>query len=107
MGSRSRLGWSAMRMLPSRRDVLIWTAGAAFPAKRAYSLGPSIPALARRGDSTGIDAAYLSNGLIGIRPGRIPIQTAPACVAGFVGVHPAFRVESLSPAPFPSLRTFA
>jgi trehalose/maltose hydrolase-like predicted phosphorylase len=70
-------------------------------ARRSYGFAPSIPVLAREGDSTGVDSAYLSNGLIGIRPGRIPIQAAPACVAGFVYVHPAFRVESLSPAPYP------
>ncbi len=90
-----------MKMLPSRRAILILTAAAALPSKRAYGLGPSIPVLIRRGDSDGVDAAYLSNGLIGIRPGRIPIQTAPACVAGFVDIHPIFRVESLSPAPYP------
>jgi trehalose/maltose hydrolase-like predicted phosphorylase len=88
-------------MLPSRRAVLIWTAAGALSGKTVYGSGPSIPVLGRRGDSSDVDAAYLSNGLIGIRPGRIPIQTAPACVAGFVGIHPTFRVESLSPAPYP------
>ena len=47
------------------------------------------------------DPAYLSNGLVGIRPGRIPLMPAPACVAGFVYLQPDHRVESLSPAPYP------
>jgi hypothetical protein len=85
----------------SRRAVLKSTVAAGFLATRSYGFAPSIPVLARSGDSTGVDSAYLSNGLIGIRPGRIPIQAAPACVAGFVYVHPTFRVEALSPAPYP------
>jgi trehalose/maltose hydrolase-like predicted phosphorylase len=47
------------------------------------------------------DRAYLSNGLIGIRPGPNPLSTAQTCVSGFVYVHPAHKVESLSPAPYP------
>lgn len=88
-------------MFPSRRAVLMLGAATVLPFNKVCGFGSAIPVLGRRGESTGVDAAYLSNGLIGIRPGRIPIQTAPACVAGFVYIHPTFRVESLSPAPYP------
>src|ERR1700751_2829061 len=88
-------------MFPSRRAVLMLGVAMVLPFNKVCGFESAIPVLGRRGDSAGVDAAYLSNGLIGIRPGRIPIQTAPACVAGFVYIHPTFRVESLSPAPYP------
>jgi|SRR5215472_2151887 len=47
------------------------------------------------------DPAYLSNGLIGIRPGPNPLARAQTCVSGFDYEHPAYKVESLSPAPYP------
>jgi protein-glucosylgalactosylhydroxylysine glucosidase len=47
------------------------------------------------------DPAYLSNGLIGIRPGPNALARAQTCVSGFVFLHPAHRVETLSPAPYP------
>jgi protein-glucosylgalactosylhydroxylysine glucosidase len=47
------------------------------------------------------DPAYLSNGVIGIRPGPNALARAQACVSGFVFLHPAPRVETLSPAPYP------
>lgn len=47
------------------------------------------------------DPAYLSNGLIGVRPGPNPLAKAQTCVSGFDFVHPAYKVECLSPAPYP------
>jgi len=47
------------------------------------------------------DPAYLSNGLIGIRPGPNPLARAQTCVSGFDFEHPAHKVECLSPAPYP------
>lgn len=47
------------------------------------------------------DPAYLSNGLIGIRPGANPLAKAQTCVSGFDFEHPAYKVECLSPAPYP------
>src|SRR5215469_1909505 len=47
------------------------------------------------------DPAYLSNGLIGIRPGANPLARAQTCVSGFDFEHPAHKVECLSPAPYP------
>ena len=47
------------------------------------------------------DPAYLSNGLIGIRPGPNPLARAQTCTSGFDFVHPAHKVECLSPGPYP------
>ena len=47
------------------------------------------------------DPAYLSNGLIGIRPGPNPLAKALTCVSGFVFAHIPYGMESLSPAPYP------
>src|SRR5215831_6838825 len=51
--------------------------------------------------SKDFDAAYLSNGLIGIRPGPNPLTRAQTCVSGFDFEHPAHKVECLSLAPYP------
>jgi len=45
--------------------------------------------------------AYLSNGLIGIRVGRIPLVQGLAIVNGLAAVHPADEVEGFSRAPYP------
>ena len=47
------------------------------------------------------DPAYLSNGLIGIRPGPNPLAHALTLVSGFVFEHIPYRMECLSPAPDP------
>lgn len=47
------------------------------------------------------DPAYLSNGIIGIRPSANPLAKAKTQVSGFVFTHVAYQVESLSPAPYP------
>jgi trehalose/maltose hydrolase-like predicted phosphorylase len=61
----------------------------------------SVPVFERSDFLTDTDPAYLSNGLIGIRPGPIPLLPSPAYAAGFVYPHPQHRVECLSPAPYP------
>src|SRR6266513_5117012 len=70
---------------------------------RSAAVSPSgtsaIPKMAVEDFSKKFDPAYLSNGLIGIRPGPNPLAKAMTCVSGFVFAHPAHRVESLSPAP--------
>src|SRR6266550_1097304 len=45
--------------------------------------------------------AYLSNGLIGIRAGRIPLTQGLAIVNGLAAIHPADEVEGFSRAPYP------
>ena len=49
----------------------------------------------------GMDPAYLSNGLIGIRPGPNPLAPAFTAVSGYVYRHPILAVECLAPAPYP------
>ena len=45
--------------------------------------------------------AYLSNGLIGLRVGRIPLIQGLAIVNGLAAIHPADEVEGFSRAPYP------
>ncbi|GAA5187800.1 hypothetical protein GCM10023322_36940 [Rugosimonospora acidiphila] len=45
--------------------------------------------------------AYLSNGLIGLRVGHIPLLYGVAMLSGFEGLDPATLVESFSPVPYP------
>ena len=47
------------------------------------------------------DPAYLSNGLIGIRPGPNALAKASTYASGFVFTQIPYEVESLSPAPYP------
>jgi protein-glucosylgalactosylhydroxylysine glucosidase len=89
-------------MVLSRRAMMRSTMAAFILANRLDGFSQiAVPEFQRRGDSVGVDPAYLSNGLVGIRPGRIPLMPAPACVAGFVYLQPDHSVESLSPAPYP------
>jgi hypothetical protein len=72
---------------------------------RSAAASPSgtsaIPKMVVEDFSKKFDPAYLSNGLIGIRPGPNPLAKAMTCVSGFVFAHVPYQVESLSPAPFP------
>ena len=45
--------------------------------------------------------AYLSNGLIGLRPGWTPPVSGVAIVNGFVGLDPTTQVEGFARAPYP------
>jgi hypothetical protein len=45
--------------------------------------------------------AYVSNGLVGVRMGRIPFLKATAIVNGFYGRDPETHVQSFARAPFP------
>jgi trehalose/maltose hydrolase-like predicted phosphorylase len=45
--------------------------------------------------------AYVSNGVIGLRVGQLPLSSSIAIVSGFSGVDPQTGVESFSPAPYP------
>jgi trehalose/maltose hydrolase-like predicted phosphorylase len=47
------------------------------------------------------DPAYLSNGLIGLRPGPNPLAAAMVHVSGYVSAHVPYEVEALAPAPYP------
>jgi trehalose/maltose hydrolase-like predicted phosphorylase len=66
------------------------------------SSGPlGLPKIVVEDFSKSFDPAYLSNGLIGIRPGPNPLGKAMTQVSGFVFAHQGHEVESLSPAPYP------
>ena len=60
-----------------------------------------IPVMARTDFSQRLDPAYLSNGMIGIRPGPNPLAAGPTAVSGYVYMHPVHRVECLAQAPYP------
>ena len=72
--------------------------GSAAPSPSGTS---AIPKIVVEDFSKKFDPAYLSNGLIGIRPGPNPLAKAMTCVSGFVFAHIPYQVESLSPAPYP------
>jgi len=102
--SRRSLGKRCMAMLavsavpPEIWDALEMTAFS--PASQQQnSSGP--PKFVVEDFSKTFDPAYLSNGLIGIRPGPNPLARAQTCVSGFVFAHIPYRMESLSPAPYP------
>src|SRR5260370_850680 len=72
------------------------------PFSSALSQGSSgPPKMVVEDFSKVFDPAYLSNGLIGIRPGPNPLASAQTCVSGFVFAHAGHWIESLSPAPYP------
>jgi len=88
-----------------RRSFLTGTA-LALAAPRLAPTGwsasvSSIPVMVCDDFSRPFDPAYLSNGLIGMRPGPNPLAASPATVSGYVYRHPAQQVECLAPAPYP------
>src|SRR5258708_6403426 len=98
--ARNCIAMLAASMIPQE----LWaTLGGAFkPFSYAVPLSSSGPPKMVVEDFSRIfDPAYLSNGLIGIRPGPNPLASAQTCVSGFVSAHAAHRVETLSPAPYP------
>lgn len=74
-------------------------AGSRQSANRAVSGAP--PVFVIEDFSGKFEPAYLSNGLIGIRPGPNPLAKAPAQVSGFAFTDVAYAMQSLSPAPYP------
>ena len=88
----------------SRRSFVSGTVAAlaGYPGASGWSaVAAGIPVMERTDFSQPADAVYLSNGLIGIRPGPNPLSPAPAAVSGYVYPHPVHRVECLAPAPYP------
>ncbi len=49
----------------------------------------------------GAQAAYLANGLIGLRIPQIPLPQGTSLVNGFVGLSPEVGTEQYAPAPYP------
>jgi hypothetical protein len=62
--------------------------------------GPISPAPVTRWQS-GFLPAYLSNGLIGLRVGHLPLCYGVAMVSGFEGLDPVTRVEAFARVPYP------
>jgi trehalose/maltose hydrolase-like predicted phosphorylase len=87
---RSFVSGTALALAGHRLAPAGWSAPAA-----------AIPVMARTDFSQRIDPAYLSNGLIGIRPGPNPLAPGATAVSGYVYTHPVHRVECLAPAPYP------
>ncbi len=89
---------SALRFpTPLRRSLLLSPFWAALPQAGL----PGIPKMSAEDFSKKFDPAYLSNGLIGIRPGPNPLAKAKTQVSGFVFTNVAYEIESISPAPYP------
>jgi protein-glucosylgalactosylhydroxylysine glucosidase len=65
------------------------------------SPGGRIPRMVVENFSRKFDPAYLSNGLIGIRPGPNPLAAAKTQVGGFVMKDPNYGEECLAIAPYP------
>src|SRR6266436_3225517 len=99
--SRRALGKNCLALLAASAfpRAMRGVPGPFFSPQRDKSSG--LPHFTADNFSKVFDPAYLSNGLIGIRPGPNPLARAQTCVSGFVFAHTAHRVESLSPAPYP------
>src|SRR5271165_2377164 len=67
----------------------------------AGNTGAGPPAFACTDFSHHFDPAYLSSGLVGIRPGPNPLARSLTMVSGFVFKEFAYGMENLSPAPYP------
>ena len=53
------------------------------------------------GFESGVLPAYLSNGVVALRVGQLPLSSSIAIISGFAGVDPETGVESFAPAPYP------
>jgi len=86
--SRRSLGKNALALLggatfpKTMRSATVESIG--FPWAVPSSDSASIPRIVVEDFSKPFDPAYLSNGLIGIRPGSNPLARAQTCVSGFV-----------------------
>ena len=63
--------------------------------------GPISPPIVRRYDPASIPA-YLSNGLVGLRVGKIPQLEGLAIVGGLAAIHPVDKVEGFARGPYPA-----
>lgn len=68
---------------------------------QSVSESVAIPTLDCRDFSKDFAPAYLSNGLLGIRPGPNPLTDAATFVSGFVYDHPKGGFQAACPAPYP------
>src|SRR5215472_12473716 len=82
------------------RSISPW-ALRAHSSSSAAAAPSGLPVMAVEDFSKVFDPAYLSNGLIGIRPGPNPLALGRAFVSGFVFSDVPHEVEAISPAPYP------
>jgi protein-glucosylgalactosylhydroxylysine glucosidase len=73
----------------------------AFWAAQPQTGAAGLPKMTVEDFSKRFEPPYLSNGLIGIRPGPNPLAKAKTQVSGFVFDHVSYEMQSLSPAPYP------
>jgi hypothetical protein len=90
----------AAALAPAAFDIESAFAQTGAPAA-ASSTGGGPPTFVCTDFSHRIDPAYLSSGLVGIRPGPNPLARALTLVSGFVFKHFAYGMETISPAPYP------
>ena len=102
-GSGAFLGVSLGR--PGLFVAVLPGAGSGQAAAVGAAPGP-LPRIVVEDFSRKFYPAYLSNGLIGIRPGANPLVPAKTMVNGFVYSDIPYRVVSLSPAPYPLVTDF-
>jgi trehalose/maltose hydrolase-like predicted phosphorylase len=86
--------------------------GAALPGISSGQTSPTgnapgaIPRIVAEDFSREFYPAYLSNGLIGVRPGPNPLAPAKTMVNGFIYSDIPYKVVSLSAAPYPLVTDF-
>ena len=73
-----------------------WEAGGSAAATQTV-----LPTAVRESFGASEEPAYLSNGIVGFRPGAQPLEPCLHLVSGFVGRHARYGIETLVPAPDP------
>src|SRR5205807_5993595 len=94
LGSHPRGRWFESSRVHRPRRRLAY--GSAVP-----STTPISPPVIRRYDPAFIPA-YLSNGLLGMRIGKIPQLGGVAIASGLAAIHPVDKVEGFARAPYPA-----
>ncbi len=96
---------SSAALFASMVSPMVWailTQSASPSSSGHQSFGQiGLPKMTSQDFTKPFDPAYLSNGLIGIRPGPNPLAKANTYVSGFVFTQIPYDIESLSPAPCP------
>lgn len=93
----SALPFSAMAAARGARSSRLLRFWASLPQE-----GPAgVPKISVTDFSKRFEPAYLSNGLIGIRPGANPLAKAITQVSGFVYAQVPYGMQAISPAPYP------
>src|SRR5262249_12236110 len=97
-GKRSAALLAASAIPFGFRGVSAATSGLVLQQSEGFS---TLPKFVVEDFSKAFDPAYLSNGLISIRPDPNPLIRAQTYISGFDFEHPTHKMECLSPAPYP------